>query len=266
MKNTCIISLLIVLIIGCSTKSRKQEEIKNLHIKDSLKLVSQQDSIQKAKLEKEKQILLDSINKEREKVAIADINFGINHFNYKVKEKNFLKSCQYEGGGLYYLGGFRFNMEGIFNSNDSLYCIILKGNKQSISDYGKQEVKRDYNLLYSILKEKYSSPNVNYGIPDMHEESSFMWEHSTSASYGKYGEDSYQTYHYCECAKWEIGRKIIEIRLKWYYKKVISVILVIYRDDITTRVENENHQLYQIEKQKMDNKEKVDLKKAIDLL
>ena len=86
MKSTCIISLLLLLTIDCRIKSRKQVEIKNLHINDSLKLVYQQDNIQKAKLEIEQQLIQDSIIKEEEKIAISDIRFGISRSEYNIKE------------------------------------------------------------------------------------------------------------------------------------------------------------------------------------
>jgi len=261
MKKLFIISIFLVLIIGCNTKSRKQEEQKNLHIRDSLKLVYEKDSLQKVHLEKEQQLIQDSIVKINEKVAIADINFGINHFNYNQKEKNFLKSCQHEEGGLYYLGEFYFNMNGIFNSNDSLYCIILEGNRESINDYGKQQIKRDYDALYSILEKKYSSPKVNSGIPEMNDENQFSWNY-TYDLYKRYGNNS----HYCECTKWEIGKKKIEIILKFVPSKWIAISLIIYREDMATRVENKNKELYDLENQKIDTKEKENIEKALKVL
>lgn len=252
MKNTFIISLFLVLLIGCSTKSRNKEEIKNLHIKDSLKIVYQQDSIQKAKIAKEKQILLDSVNKEREKVAIGDINFCINQYNYKIKEKKFLKNCQQENG-YYYLGSFRFNMKGVFNSNDSLYCIILEGSGVSITGY---------NALFSLLKEKYSSPNVNYGLPDLDIKNQFMWDNFRYDIYRRYGDNS----HYTTCAKWILGKKRIEIIIKSLPKKWNDLALIIYREDLATNVENKNKKLYELERKKSEIKSKENKEKALNVL
>jgi hypothetical protein len=265
MKKLFVISIFLVLIIGCNTKSRKQEEQRNLHLRDSLKLVYEKVSLQKINLEKEQQLIQDSIIKEKEKIAISDINFGISHFNYKLKEKNFLKSCQHEELELYYLGEFRFHMKGIFNSNDSLYCIILEGDRKSAiynSDFGKQEIKRDYDALYSILKEKYSSPNVNYSLPDLDNENPFLWKNFTYDLYQRYGDDS----HYCECTKWEIGKKKIEIILKIMPRKWNAISLIIYREDMATRVEDKNRKLDDLENQKIETKEKEDIEKAIKVL
>lgn len=110
MKNKCIISLLLILTISCSTKSRKQEEIRNSHKRDSLKLVYQQDSVQKAKLEIEHQLIQDSIVKEEEKIAISDINFGITRSEYNIKEKAFLNSLLDIEANRYKIGEFSFKL------------------------------------------------------------------------------------------------------------------------------------------------------------
>jgi hypothetical protein len=110
MKNIFIISILLVLIVGCNTKLRKQEEIRILHLRDSLKIVFQQESIQQVKLKKEKQLIQDSIIKVEEKIAISDIKFGISQYEYKVKEKVFLKSFFNKEYDSYQIGDFRFDL------------------------------------------------------------------------------------------------------------------------------------------------------------
>ena len=156
-------------------------------------------------------------------------------------------------------------MKGIFNSNDSLYCIILEGDRKSTiynREYYNQEIRRDYNALNSMLKEKYSSPNVNYGLPDLDNENPFSWENFTYDLYERYGSAS----HYCECTKWEIGKKRIEIILKSMPKKWNALTLIIYREDMATRVENKNKKLYDLEKQKSEMESKENIEKAVKAL
>jgi hypothetical protein len=281
MKNTFIISLLLILAIGCSTNSRKQEEIKNLHIKDSLKLVYQQDSIRKAKLEIEQQIIQDSIIKEEEKIAISNINFGINKYDYKTKEKIFLESLYNREHNDHQIGNFRFKMIPCFSNNNSLYRICLKGEKM-YSYY--LNVRDGYESLYSVLCAKYSEPDIHYGLPNWNESNhELVWEHQIN-DYIPCGFNAIRNLYY-ECDIWDIGNKRIEIRLYFDGKSEIyisngeriyipnsykydwkQVALVIYQKDILEKLKKEKMDNYEKELNEIIMKDKKELDKAINVL
>ena len=279
MKNTCIISLLLILTISCSTKSRKQEEIRNLHIKDSLKLVYQQDSIQKTKLEIEQQLIQDSIIKEEEKIAISDICFGINQSEYKIKEKVFLKSLLNKEYNHHQIGNFRFDLIPCFTGDNSLYRLCLKGDRKYSYDLN---VQREYESLISVLRAKYSEPNIHYGLPNWNEKNhELVWEHEES-DFIPCGFTALRNLYY-DCDKWEIGNKRIEVRLYFdgnyeYYSGSSEIIpntysykwtqlaLVIYQINTLEKLEKEKMEINNKELNESKKKEKEDIENAIKAL
>lgn len=207
MKNTFIISLLLILTIGCTSKSRKQEEIRNSHKRDSLKLVYQQDSLQKAKFEIEKQLIQDSIIKEEEKIAISDIRFGINQKEFKIKEKIFLKTLYDNESKHTQIGEFQFDLFPCFTEGDSLFSLCLKESNKIYKSEG-------YQSLVAIFSAKYSEPDVHNGLPNWNEKNhELVWNYQNidDKLCGNFTSGA----RYKECDVWIIGNKRIEIR--YYY-------------------------------------------------
>lgn len=265
-----VISIFLVFIIGCSTKTRKQEEIKNLHI---------QDSIQKAELEIERQLIQDSINKKEEKIAISDIYFGINQSEYRIKEKVFLKSLLNKEYNYYQIGNFRFDLIPCFIGDNSLYRICLKGDRKYSYDLN---VQSEYESLISVLRAKYSEPNIHNGLPNWNEQNhELVWEHEKS-DYIPCGFTALRNLYY-DCAIWKIGNKRIEVRLYFdgnyeYYSGSRDIIpnsysykwkqlaLVIYQIDALEKLEKEKIEINNKELNEREKKENEDIEKAIKVL
>lgn len=280
MKNTCIISLLLFLTIGCSIKSRKQVEIKNLHINDSLKLVYQQDSIQKAKLEIELQLIQDSIIKEEEKIAISDIRFGISRSEYNIKEKEFLKSFLNKENNRHRIGNFAFDIIPCFTENNSLYRVCLQGNTHRTNG---PHFQWEYESLYKVFSGKYSEPKIHNGLPKWNQKDhELVWEHQKSDYIKPCGINDLRSRYY-ECDIWDIGNKRIEIRLYFtgkysYYSGSNDIIpnsfeynwrelaLVIYQKDILEILEEKKLIQSQKETEENKRKEKEEIEKAINAL
>jgi hypothetical protein len=281
MKKPYVIYILLVLLIGCNSNSKKQKELRNLQVRDSLKAVYQNDSIQKAKLEHEQRMIQDSIIKKEEKIAISDINFGITRSEYKIKEKVFLKSLLNKEYNHYQIGNFRFDLFSCFTENNSLYSLYFEGERK-YSYY--LNVQDDYQSLISVLRAKYSVPNIHNGLPNWNEKNhELVWEHEQS-DYKKPCGFKAIRYRYYDCDIWEIGKKRIELRLYFegkyeYYKNdnhdIIpnsfkydwkQLVLVIYQKDTQEKLEKEKLDNYEKELNDRKMREKEELDKAIKIL
>lgn len=135
---------------SCDNKEKKQaielEEKKIKATKDSLELV--------------KKNRLDSITKIEEKIALGNINFGINKEEYLIKQKEFKKITDGR------LGEFEFLMSESYDENGGLRKIKLYDYLGVHYDYYERNMLKKILSLKEILFEKYGEPTSQKEFPE----------------------------------------------------------------------------------------------------
>jgi hypothetical protein len=157
MKKMFLIFMLVLLFVGCENKSNPNIAIIHVEI-DSVAL---KDSIYKVELIKNEGIK-----------AIGNINFYISEKEFEKQKEAFLKPLTYTinvgaAGSYndgYILGKYRFNyIKGLF-FNDSLYTVHVLGYQIEYDNYDTK-MQQQYEILLSILTEKYGLPNAKNELP-----------------------------------------------------------------------------------------------------
>ena len=98
----------------------------------------------------------DSLVTLQEKIAIGNINFGIDRKEYKKEEAKFLKTTNSK------LGSFKFRLKPDFhNDNRGLWHLYLFGETRNHS-YFNDFMLSDFKQLKTILTKKYGKPNEEY--------------------------------------------------------------------------------------------------------
>ncbi|NDW11186.1 hypothetical protein [Dysgonomonas sp. 520] len=174
--------------------------------------------------------LPDSIIKIEEKKAIANIMFGINKAQYKQEEKKFLKDVTIVDSHNYQLGEYEFFLLNSKFYDGGLYFIDLYG-----SPYN---ARNQYKVLYELLETKYNKPQIKNDFPD---------------NLPSTGRTEYTL------AKWNIGKKIIDIVLFSHDGERYSIHLYSYIPKVKELAEKLESEKKNIEKEK-------NASKAIDLL
>lgn len=271
MRNTFIVPILLFLMIGCNTKSKKQ------------------DSIEKTKLEIEQQLIQDSIYKADENIVISDIEFGISESEYNIKSKIFIEALKDSGSNYPKLGKLNFELLPRF-TEDSLYSLAFRFwsphgfNKSNIT-----LINEEYTALVNILKIKYSEPDIhdifNHVRLDLKDFDTVL-ERSEKDKLNlcsiKYDPNK-ESVRYYSYDIWHIGNKNIEIRLYFSYGINLddwtvdynwrSLYLTIYQRNIYNRFQKEileKEKIKEQEKRRIEEekkkKEKEDIEKAIKVL
>lgn len=220
------ISIFLLQSCGMSEQKRKENEEKTKRIHEEVVAIIRQDSI-------------NSIDQYK---AIGEIMFGISESSFNKRKESFLSNFKTEyvlpkkrgryGSSteiIYNIGGYQFKyLSGSFR-NDSLYNIYLLGKPIAYDDYDIR-MQNQFNILFSILIEKYGEPIINSGFP---KRTSIKKENGVNPCF------------------WMIGKKQIEIDI--YFDGVnYALWLVASLQDIQKKVDVENEI-----RRKRDEKERV---------
>lgn len=198
----------IFILFSCGQKSKTSD-------KDKIAL-----SAEKSK----EQVKSDSLALAEQDKAIGDIRFFISEKQFEKEKNAFLKKNEvpenemFKDGsiGRYKIGEYGFNfLDGWFHS-DSLYEVRLEGGLIEYSKYDLQ-MRQQYLILLELLSTKYGTPQTFNGFPN--------W---TSIDDG----------YFKRCATWEIGTKIIEMRISGH-KTDYSLDLVAYKPEIELKIARE---------------------------
>lgn len=137
--NIIILIVLISVFQSCENKDAKRA-IELIKIrKDSIELVNK--------------IKKDSIEKIEEKIAIGNINFGINKDEYYLKFVEFIDLTNGK------LGEYEFIMSASFDDDGGLEYVWLNGKKIHY-DYYKRDLFKQFLSLKEILVKKYGTPTA----------------------------------------------------------------------------------------------------------
>lgn len=143
MKNIITFLILLFFILqSCGNKEKQRvielQEKKEKTLLDSIDLVN--------KLKK------DSLNNIQEKIAIGNINFGINRKEYEKEEIKFLNATNSK------LGSFKFRLKpDFYEDNRGLWHLYLFGETRNHS-YFNDFMLSDFKELKTILTKKYGKP------------------------------------------------------------------------------------------------------------
>lgn len=215
--------MLTFLIGGCGISSKKQEQLRQQQIQDSIQVVNER--FEEARL-KAKQAKRDSINRIEEKIALSDINFLISESEFNWRKKSFLNKTKHK------LGEYKIaRFDGLFDKN-KLYWIQLKGEEILYDEY-EYSMKKQYQSLMNILRQKYQNPTKVKALP--------KWNKMNKGDYEN-------------CASWEFGEKEIDVWISCSGANY-TLDLVVQRRDISDKKQKEN------QKKKTESN-----KKAVDLL
>lgn len=203
MKKSFLIILISLLILSCENSETAKRKAREKAVQDSISFVQEKNKqIEKARidsLQKIEQARLDSIQKEEEIKVVGDIRFGMNKKEFEKYKKEFENKCKVlswqSGNTKFYdnkIGDYEFNYLYGGYYKEKLYYVQIKGTPIKYEYYDK-DMKSQVVALFSILNNKYGTPNQDYGLPS--------W---TTINKG----DSY-----C-CAYWSKGDKVIQMRVE----------------------------------------------------
>ncbi len=147
MKNIITYLILLSFVFYSCENKEKEHEIERKVQKEKSRL----DSISLIN-----KIKRDSLIAIQEKIAIGNINFGINRREYQNEEKKFLNSTNSK------LGNFKFRIKpDFYNDNRGLWHIFLFGETRNHS-YFNDFMLSDFKELKTILTKKFGKPTEEY--------------------------------------------------------------------------------------------------------
>ena len=215
-------SLAFILLIGCNSNNSGKVASVNT------------DSINRAKAAK------DSLINIEQKIAISNINFGINEKEFNRERDSFYKKTRVvdwvseNTGKTFYknvIGNYEFQsisgVEGEFFQG-KLYSVLIKGDYIRIEDYDS-EVSNQLSAIYKVFENKYGEPTEVKPIPAIYETN--------------------DNYMYM-VRKWEIGNKVIKLFVHDQGTGYYSVDIEVYQNDVVRLLELKD-------KQKKDSTEKA---------
>jgi len=169
--------------------------------------------------------MIDSIAKIEQNIAIGNIKFGISKKEFNNEIMKFLDKCELPNTEFYMrktmfsykLGEYGFRDLNYQFYHDNLYKINFKGGRVESNDYD-DVMPVQFDILFKMLKEKYSEPSLYKGLPnwnDLHKNDSEL------------------------CATWSIGSKQISIFIACKGTEY-SLDLCIYKPSVEAVIDKEN--------------------------
>jgi len=165
MKKLLIFSSAILILSSCVSNEKRQAELEQKIINDSIALINsiEQERIEKIKADSIARV--DSIAKaeilKQAKIAYGTLKFGM----YENAVENYMKK-NFRWGMYKELGDYEYTFFTFYNKSNRLYMLVIE-TKYETANFIDNKIKSKMDNLVRIVSSKYGVPNHTYSFPDI---------------------------------------------------------------------------------------------------